>query len=207
LSTRALVSQPLRRRRRPFFLLLSTTPFYCFLLPPPTTRMFQQPQVQPPPQTPAASRSVAQSALRRAGLMDGDAKMRDMSRKSGDKKAGGKTRSHRPHVVGSIKDSGPAARNSVNLHFFFLSGLPATHTPRTPFFARPQTPYFYPSMATTIPLTYFIAPALCLRFRSSRWPHVLQRWPPEEATRWPFVAQQRLEPPLTWRLHARGETS
>ncbi|KAI0035362.1 hypothetical protein K488DRAFT_39110, partial [Vararia minispora EC-137] len=62
---------------------------------------------------PAPSRSVAASALRKAGLMDGDARMHDASGRQGGRKGANKIRSHRPRLVDGIKDSGAAARNSV----------------------------------------------------------------------------------------------
>ncbi|KAG6916171.1 hypothetical protein DXG01_008144 [Tephrocybe rancida] len=54
--------------------------------------------------TPApGSRAIASNALRKAGLIDRDATMRDLTDKPGGRKASSKIRSHRPRVI-DIKD-------------------------------------------------------------------------------------------------------
>ncbi|KAJ4480005.1 hypothetical protein J3R30DRAFT_3701151 [Lentinula aciculospora] len=58
--------------------------------------------------TPApGSRTLASNALRNAGLIDRDAKMRDATDKPGGRKGSSKTRSHRTRPIDVYKDSGP----------------------------------------------------------------------------------------------------
>lgn len=64
--------------------------------------------------TPAASSSsVATNALRSAGLMDRDERMRDATDKPGGRKGTSKIRSHRPRLIDAIKDPAGPSRNSM----------------------------------------------------------------------------------------------
>jgi hypothetical protein len=67
--------------------------------------------------TPASgSRTVAGNALRNAGLMDDDARMRDVADKPGGRKGSSKIRSHRERPIDSFKDrgAGPSRTAMVN---------------------------------------------------------------------------------------------
>ncbi|KAK7044087.1 nuclear mRNA export, poly(A)+RNA binding protein [Paramarasmius palmivorus] len=66
--------------------------------------------------TPApGSRTLATKALRKAGLIDQDAQMRDATDKPGGRKGTSKIRSHRPRAIDAYKDAGPSRpRNSQN---------------------------------------------------------------------------------------------
>jgi hypothetical protein len=88
--------------------------------------MFQTPQLQAPPRTPAPSRALATTALTRAGLMDKDSRMHDAPSKQGGKKLSSRIRSHRPRLIDTIKDPGPS-RNSVNLLFLLLDTVAVIH--------------------------------------------------------------------------------
>lgn len=72
--------------------------------------------------TPAASSSsVATNALRSAGLMDRDERMRDATDKPGGRKGTSKIRSHRPRLIDAIKDpAGPSRNSMVNTRLFML---------------------------------------------------------------------------------------
>jgi len=72
-----------------------------------TTTMFSTP-VQA-----SGSRAIASSALKRAGLIDDDAKMRDLSSdKQGGRKGSSKLRSHRSRPIDAFKDRGPGGSNN-----------------------------------------------------------------------------------------------
>ncbi|KAI3615783.1 mrna export receptor mex67 [Moniliophthora roreri] len=59
--------------------------------------------------TPApGSRTLASKALRKAGLIDQDAQMRDATDKPGGRKGSSRIRSHRPRAIDAYKDSGPS---------------------------------------------------------------------------------------------------
>ncbi|KIK62433.1 hypothetical protein GYMLUDRAFT_41872 [Collybiopsis luxurians FD-317 M1] len=68
--------------------------------------------------TPApGSRTLASNALRNAGLMDRDTKMRDLADKPGGRKGSGKNRSHRPRPMDAYKqESGPAKSLSSRIN-------------------------------------------------------------------------------------------
>ncbi|KAJ3758994.1 hypothetical protein EV360DRAFT_42749 [Lentinula raphanica] len=67
--------------------------------------------------TPApGSRTLASNAFRNAGLIDRDAKMRDVSDKPGGRKAHIKPRSHRTRPIDAYKDSGPSKSLSTRLN-------------------------------------------------------------------------------------------
>ncbi|TFY76674.1 hypothetical protein EWM64_g7337 [Hericium alpestre] len=69
--------------------------------------MFQTPP--PPPGT----RALASNALRKAGLMDRDERMRDASDKPGGRKGSSKFRHHRPRLIDTFKDSAGPSRSST----------------------------------------------------------------------------------------------
>ncbi|EEB92197.1 hypothetical protein MPER_09329, partial [Moniliophthora perniciosa FA553] len=61
--------------------------------------------------TPApGSRTLASKALRKAGLIDQDAQMRDATDKPGGRKGSSRIRSHRPRAIDAYKDSGHLER-------------------------------------------------------------------------------------------------
>ncbi|KAJ3995862.1 hypothetical protein F5050DRAFT_1799946 [Lentinula boryana] len=67
--------------------------------------------------TPApGSRTLASNALRKAGLIDRDAKMRDVSDKPGGRKGSSKARSHRTRPIDVYKDAGPTHSLSTRLN-------------------------------------------------------------------------------------------
>ncbi|KAJ3867011.1 hypothetical protein EV359DRAFT_35403 [Lentinula novae-zelandiae] len=67
--------------------------------------------------TPApGSRTLASNALRNAGLIDRDAKMRDATDKPGGRKGSSKARSHRTRPIDVYKDSGPSKSLSARLN-------------------------------------------------------------------------------------------
>jgi hypothetical protein len=77
-------------------------------------------------QTPSQSGSsvLANTALRNAGLMDHDQRMRDPSDKPGGRKGFPKLRSHRPRLLDTIKGPpGPSRNPMVNIRLL-LPPLP-----------------------------------------------------------------------------------
>ncbi|KAG5644653.1 hypothetical protein DXG03_008035 [Asterophora parasitica] len=65
--------------------------------------------------TPApGSRAIASNALRSAGLIDRDAKMRDLTDKPGGRKASSKIRSHRPRILDMKDLRDPRSRASTS---------------------------------------------------------------------------------------------
>lgn len=78
-------------------------------------------------QTPSHSGSTAlvNTALRKAGLMDRDERMRDASDKPGGRKGFPKTRPHRPRLIDSIKGQpGPSRNSMVNIRLLLLPSPP-----------------------------------------------------------------------------------
>lgn len=67
--------------------------------------------------TAEGGRNVAARALRNAGLMEQDARMRDADDKPGGRKGSSKLRSHRPRPIDSYKDqgTGPSRTSMVNI--------------------------------------------------------------------------------------------
>lgn len=105
--------------------------------------------------TPApGSRTLASNALRNAGLIDRDAKMRDATDKPGGRKGSSKARSHRTRPIDVYKDSGPS--KSVNIivitHYSTLR-IPGFefHSSHTEFLVFPC--YLYPSICRENQLT------------------------------------------------------
>ena len=66
--------------------------------------------------TSSGSRNIAANALRGAGLMDRDERMRDVQDKPGGRKGSSKIRPHRQRPVDSYKDqaAGPSRVSMVN---------------------------------------------------------------------------------------------
>jgi len=66
--------------------------------------------------SPSGSSVLANTALRKAGLMDRDERMRDTSDKPGGRKGLSKPRSHRPRLIDTIKGQpGPSRNAMVNI--------------------------------------------------------------------------------------------
>ena len=66
--------------------------------------------------SPSGSGVLANTALRKAGLMDRDERMRDASDKPGGRKGLSKPRSHRPRLIDTIKGQpGPSRNAMVNI--------------------------------------------------------------------------------------------
>lgn len=79
--------------------------------------------------TPAPrTRNVATNALRGAGLMDRDQKMRDIADKPGGRKGSSKVRSHKQRPIDDYKDrsAGPSRISMVNIRIIH------SFTPRSP---------------------------------------------------------------------------
>lgn len=95
--------------------------FQSCCLSPPSLLMFSTVQSSSPSPAPG-SRTLASNALRNAGLMDRDAKMRDATDKPGGRKGSSKTRLHRPRAIDAYKDSGPS--KSVNIIIAHQISLP-----------------------------------------------------------------------------------
>jgi nuclear RNA export factor len=86
-------------------------------------------------QAPSSSGSsvLANTALRNAGLMDRDERMRDTSDKPGGRKGYAKQRSHRPRLIDTIKGQvGPSRNSMVNIRLLLppppVSAVPPPHT-------------------------------------------------------------------------------
>jgi nuclear RNA export factor len=62
---------------------------------------------------PSGSRTVAANALRGAGLIDRDERMRDATDKPGGRKGASKIRSHRPRPIDAFKDTANPARSAL----------------------------------------------------------------------------------------------
>lgn len=78
------------------------------------------------PTTATGSRTLATNALRSAGLIDKDERMKDVSTdRPGGRKGTSKIRSHRPRPIDAFKDhqAGPSKASMVNTrpHFFDVS--------------------------------------------------------------------------------------
>jgi nuclear RNA export factor len=84
-------------------------------------------------QAPSSSGSgvLANTALRNAGLIDRDERMRDTSDKPGGRKGYAKQRSHRPRLIDTIKgQAGPSRNSMVNIRLL-LSPPPVSTVPLT----------------------------------------------------------------------------
>jgi len=66
--------------------------------------------------TSSGSRNIAANALRGAGLMDRDERMRDVQDKPGGRKGSSKIRAHRQRPIDNYKDqaAGPSRVSMVN---------------------------------------------------------------------------------------------
>lgn len=117
-TTDATPSTPLRKRPEPHNSLQSKAP--PFSLPPMSQPTFSSPTPAP------GSRAIAASALRRAGLIDQDAKMRDVSEKPG-RKAGVKqstrtrTHPHKPRAIDLVTGKDQHGAKSVIIAFLACS--------------------------------------------------------------------------------------
>jgi nuclear RNA export factor len=67
--------------------------------------------------TSSSSRNLVSNALRGAGLMDRDVRMRDVQDKPGGRKGSSKIRAHRQHPVDKYKNptAGPSGVSMVNI--------------------------------------------------------------------------------------------
>jgi|SRR5712671_4597123 len=83
--------------------------------------------------SPSASTALVNNALRNAGLMDRDERMRDPADKPGGRKGIQKPRSHRPRLIDSVKGQpGPTRNSMVNIRLLLPSPPPlCTVTPHT----------------------------------------------------------------------------
>ncbi|EIW83907.1 NTF2-like protein [Coniophora puteana RWD-64-598 SS2] len=66
-----------------------------------------------PAATPSGSRTLANTALKGAGLIDRDERMRDVSDKPGGRKGISKIRSHRPRPIDAFKDQPGPSRSAM----------------------------------------------------------------------------------------------
>ena len=83
-------------------------------------------------QTPSQSGStvLVNTALRKAGLMDRDERMRDASDKPGGRKGFPKSRPHRPRLIDTIKGQpGPSRNSMVNIRLLLPSPPPVCAVP------------------------------------------------------------------------------
>ena len=65
--------------------------------------------------------ALVNTALRKAGLMDRDERMREASDKPGGRKGFPKPRSHRPRLIDTIKGQpGPSRNPTVNIKLLYL---------------------------------------------------------------------------------------
>jgi nuclear RNA export factor len=85
-------------------------------------------------QTPSTSGSnvLVSTALRNAGLMDRDERMRDAADKPGGRKGFSKPRSHRPRLIDTIKGQpGPSRNTMVNIRLLLPPLPPVCAVPPT----------------------------------------------------------------------------
>ena len=85
-------------------------------------------------QTPSSSgpSALVNTALRNAGLMDRDERMRDASDKPGGRKGYVKARPHRPRLIDTIKGQpGPSRNAMVNIRLLLPPSPVCTVTPHT----------------------------------------------------------------------------
>jgi hypothetical protein len=102
--------------------------------------MFSTP---PPP----GSRNIAANALRNAGLMDRDERMRDIGDKPGGRKGSSKIRSHRHRPIDEYKEhaAGPSRISMVNILLVHLSSQELRAT-----LASGSRSSFYQNLALTL---------------------------------------------------------
>lgn len=83
-------------------------------------------------QTPSSSgpSALVNTALRKAGLMDRDERMRDPADKPGGRKGHPKLRPHRPRLIDSIKGQpGPSRNSMVNIRLLLPPSSPVCTVP------------------------------------------------------------------------------
>jgi nuclear RNA export factor len=80
--------------------------------------------------SPSGSSVLANTALRKAGLMDRDERMRDAADKPGGRKGHPKSRPHRPRLIDSIKGQpGPTRNSMVNIRLLLPPSFPVFAVP------------------------------------------------------------------------------
>ena len=80
---------------------------------------------------PSGSSVLVNTALRKAGLMDRDERMRDTSDKPGGRKGLSKPRSHRPRLIDTIKGQPGPSRNAMVIIRLLLPLPPVCAVPPT----------------------------------------------------------------------------
>jgi len=80
--------------------------------------------------SPSGSSALVNTALRKAGLMDRDERMREAADKPGGRKGHPKSRPHRPRLIDSIKGQpGPTRNSMVNIRLLFPPSYPVCTVP------------------------------------------------------------------------------
>jgi len=75
--------------------------------------------------SPSGSSALVNTALRNAGLMDRDERMRDAADKPGGRKGFPKSRPHRPRLIDSVKGQpGPTRNSMVNIRLLLPPSSP-----------------------------------------------------------------------------------
>lgn len=127
--TSAVVTQATASYRHPHQVARTVSSTYHSL-----TISWHYTSLPPMLQTPSTSGSnvLVSTALRNAGLMDRDERMRDAADKPGGRKGFSKPRSHRPRLIDTIKGQpGPSRNIMVNIRLLLPPLPPVCAVPPT----------------------------------------------------------------------------